>query len=370
MKVKAAVLYEPNTPIVVKEVELDPPKANEVLVKMVASGVCHSDYHIVTGDLPSNHYPIICGHEGAGIVESVGPQVTRVKPGDHVVMSFLPSCGQCHYCRTGQTNLCNQGAHILNGPQLDGTFRFHDGETGIGQLCLVSTFSEYTVVPEMSVVKIEDDIPLQLACLVGCGVGTGVGAVINRAKVREGSSVVVIGLGGIGMNAVQGARLAGATKIIVADINASKLEKAKQFGATHFINSSTEDVMAKVKEITYNEGVDYSFLTVDYVTPELIGQAYWCIRKGGTCVVVGLSNPKYQTTNIMPLDLVLTEKTVMGTLYGKSEPFTDIPRYLELHNQGKLDLQGLVTKNYTLEQVNEAFEDMMAGKNIRGVILY
>lgn len=370
MKVKAAILYEPNTPIVVKEIELDPPKANEVLVKMVASGVCHSDYHIVTGDLPSGYYPIICGHEGSGIVEAVGPQVTSVKPGDHVVLSFLPSCGQCHYCRTGQSNLCNQGAHILNGPQLDGTFRYHDGETGVGQLALISTFCNYTVVPEMSCVKIRDDVPLELACLAGCAVGTGVGSVINRANVKAGSSVVVIGLGGIGMNAVQGARLAGATKIIVADVNATKLEKAKHFGATHTIDASTEDVVAKVKDITYNEGVDYAFLTVDYVTPELIGQAYWCIRKGGTCVVVGLANPKHQTANVMPMDLVLSEKALMGTLYGKSDPFTDIPRYLDLFVQGRLDLEGLVTKTYKLEQINEAFEDMMAGKNIRGVILY
>ncbi len=366
MKTRTAVIYAPGEPIRIEELELDPPKEHEVLVRMVAAGICHSDYHIISGELPS-YLPLALGHEGAGIVEEVGPGVTNVKVGDHVVLSFIPSCGTCRYCTEGHTNLCNKGAAILMGPQLDGTFRMHnDKGEDVGQMCVVSTFSEHSVVSDMSVVPIEDHYPLNRAVLVGCGVPTGVGAVTHRAKVVPGSSVMVIGCGGIGMNAVQGAALAGARIIIAVDTNDFKLEKAKEFGATHTVNSKNEDPVQIAKDLTYGEGVDYAFEAI--ATPATIGQAYAATGKNGTTVVIGLTPATAESIPIPPLDLVLFQKTIMGTLYGDSQPRYDIPNMLALYHVGKLKLDELVTKTYTLDQVNEAYADMLAGKNIRGVI--
>jgi NDMA-dependent alcohol dehydrogenase len=365
MKTRAAVLYAPGEPIRVEEVELDPPKAHEVQVKMVAAGICHSDYHIVSGELPA-YLPIALGHEGAGIVEEVGEGVTEVKPGDHVVLSFIPSCGKCFYCISGHSNLCNLGAAILAGPQLDGTFRMHSEKADVGQMCVISTFSERSVVPEASVVKVFDHYPLNKAVLVGCGVPTGVGAVIHRAKVPTGSTVMVIGCGGIGMNAVQGAAIAGARMIIAVDVVDFKLEQAKKFGATHTINSKNEDVVTKVKELTWGLGVDYAFEAI--ATPATIGQAYACTGKNGTVVVIGLTPYTAESIPVPPLDLVLFQKTLMGTLYGDSQPRNDIPNLLQMYDAGKLKLDELVTRTYTLDQVNEAYADMLAGKNLRGVI--
>ena len=366
MKTHTAVLYKPGEPIRVEEVELDPPKAHEVQVKIVAAGVCHSDYHIVTGDLPG-YIPMALGHEGAGIVEEVGPGVTNCKPGDHVVLSFIPSCGQCFYCTSGHANLCNMGASILMGPQLDGTFRMHNAKgEGIGQMCVISTFSERTVVPGISVVPVADYYPLDKAVLVGCGVPTGIGAVIHRAKVRAGSTVMVIGCGGIGMNAVQGAALAGARMIIAVDVVDFKLEKAKEFGACDTINAKTQDVVQMAKVLTWGAGVDYALEAI--ATPATIRHAYACTGKNGTVVVIGLTPATAESIPIPPLDLVLFQKTVMGMLYGDSQPRNDIPGLLQLYGAGKIKLDELITKRYTLDQINEAYADMLAGKNIRGVI--
>ncbi|MBO0794134.1 MAG: Zn-dependent alcohol dehydrogenase, partial [Ktedonobacteraceae bacterium] len=310
MKTRTAVIYAPGEPIRVEEIELDPPKEQEVQVRIVAAGICHSDYHIITGELP-NYLPLALGHEGAGIVEEVGPGVTTCKPGDHVVLSFIPACGKCTYCVSGHTNLCNKGASISLGPQLDGTFRMHNAGSDIGQMCLVSTFSERTVVPEISVVPIADYYPLNRAVLVGCGVPTGFGAVVHRAKVPSGSTVMVIGCGGIGSNAVQAAAIAGARMVIAVDIHDFKLEKAREFGATHTINARNEDVVAKVQELTWGQGVDYSFEAI--ATPATIGQAYACTGKGGTVVVIGLTPYTAESIPVPPLDLVLYQKTLMGT---------------------------------------------------------
>src|SRR5215831_10459000 len=266
MKTRTAVLYQPGEAIRVEEIELDPPKEHEVQVKMVAAGVCHSDYHMVTGDLPG-YMPMALGHEGAGIVEEVGSAVTNCKPGDHVVLSFIPSCGTCYYCTRGHTNLCNMGVAILMGPQLDGTFRMHNAQgEGVGQMCVISTFSERSVVSDMSVVPVADYYPLDKAVLVGCGVPTGVGAVIHRAKVVPGSTVMVIGCGGIGMNAIQGA-------------------------------------VQMVKDLTWGIGVDYAFEAI--ATPATIGQAYACTGKNGTVVVIGLTPATAESIPVPPLDLVL-----------------------------------------------------------------
>ena len=366
MKTRAAVIYEPGQAIQVQEIELDTPKKHEVQVKMVAAGICHSDYHIIAGELPG-YLPMTLGHEGAGIVEAVGPEVENCKVGDHVVLTFIPSCGKCYYCTTGHANLCNMGAAILMGPQLDGTFRMH-GPKGedIGQMCVVGTFSEHTVVPDASVVKVEDYYPLNKAVLVGCGVPTGVGAVIHRAKVEAGSTVMVIGCGGIGMNSVQGAALAGARMIIAVDTVDYKLERAKEFGATHTINPNKQDLVQTVKDLTYGEGVRYAFEAI--ATPATIGLAYACTAKNGTVVVIGLSPATAESIPIPPLDLVLYQKTLMGTLYGDSQPRKDIPELLALYHVGKIKLDEMITKVYTLDQVNEAYADLIAGKNIRGVI--
>ena len=365
MKTRTAVIYAPGEPIRVEEIELDPPRDHEVLVRMVAAGICHSDYHIISGELPS-YLPLALGHEGAGIVEAIGPNVTNCKVGDHVVLSFIPSCGKCRYCTSGHSNLCNMSASILMGPQLDGTFRLHGEKGDIGQMCVISTFSERTVVSDMSVVAVDDYYPLNRAVLVGCGVPTGIGAVIHRAKVTPGSTVMVIGCGGIGMNAVQGAALAGARMIIAVDVNDFKLEKAKEFGATHTINSKKEDPVAIAKDLTWGEGVDYAFEAI--ATPATIGQAYAATGKNGTVVVIGLTPATAESIPIPPLDLVLFQKTLMGTLYGDSQPRYDIPNLLKMYHAGKVKLDELVTRTYTLDQVNEAYADMIAGKNIRGVI--
>lgn len=365
MKTRTAVLYRPGEPIRVEEIELDPPKAHEVLVRIVAAGICHSDYHIVAGDMPS-YLPIALGHEGAGVVESVGPQVTNCKPGDHVILSWIPSCGTCRYCVSGHSNLCNLSASTLAGPQLDGTFRFHKDGADIGQFCLVSSFSEYTVVSDMSLVVIEKWYPFNPAVLVGCGVPTGIGAVIHRAKVVPGSTVMVIGCGGIGSNIVQGAALAGARMIIAVDIHDFKLEKAKEFGATHTVNATREDPVTKAMELTWGLGVDYAFEAIS--TAETIGQAANSTGKGGTIVIVGLTSFAVDSMPIPPMMFVLYQKTLMGTLYGDSQPRNDIPNLLAMYSAGKIKLDELVTRTYTLDQINEAYADLLAGRIIRGVV--
>jgi NDMA-dependent alcohol dehydrogenase len=365
MKTRTAVIYAPGEPIRVEEIELDPPKEHEVLVRMVAAGICHSDYHIISGELPS-YLPLALGHEGAGIVEEIGPGVTNCKVGDHVVLSFIPSCGHCRYCTSGHSNLCNMGASILMGPQLDGTFRLHGANGDIGQMCIISTFSERSVVSDMSVVTVGDWYPLNRAVLVGCGVPTGIGAVVHRAKVEAGSTVMVIGCGGIGMNIVQGAAIAGARIVIAVDVNDFKLDKAREFGATHTVNSKNQDPVAVARELTWGEGVDYAFEAI--ATPATIGQAYAATGKNGTVVVVGLTPATAESIPVPPLDLVLSQKTLMGTLYGDSQPRYDIPNLLKMYQAGKVKLDELVTRTYTLDQVNEAYADMIDGKNIRGVI--
>jgi oxidoreductase, Rxyl_3153 family len=368
MRTRAAVVYGLNQPFEVKEVELAEPADTEVLVHLVASGVCHSDWHHVTGDQIAR-LPMIFGHEGAGVVERVGSKVTHVKPGDHVVMSYLPSCGTCRFCTAGQTNLCDLGAHTVQGPQLDGTYRFRDDDgVEIGQFCLVSTFSEWTVVPAQSVVKVRPHYRLERACLVACGVTTGVGTAIYRGGVRPGEDVMVFGVGGIGMNIVQGARIAGARRIIACDIEDWKLAKAKEFGATHTVNPNKQDPVEYAMELTWGVGVDRAFEAI--ASPETIGQAVRAVRKGGTAAVVGLTRHDQPDIPVNPSDFVLWQKTLTGSLNGGCNPRNDIPAMLAMWESGLLDLDGLVTREYRLEQINEAYEDLLAGRNIRGVIRY
>ncbi len=369
MKTKAAVFYAANEPFKVEELELDEPKFGEVRVKMAYAGLCHSDWHVMDGDLPVGMSPMVMGHEGAGVVDAVGPGVSRIKQGDHVVLTFIPSCGKCKWCVSGMTQLCDLGAGILQGPQVDGTYRFHNnGGQDFGQMCMISTFSEYTIANQDSICVIDKSHSLDGACLVGCGVATGVGAAIHRAKVTPGSSVLVVGVGGIGMNAVQGARIANASTIIAADINDGKLGWSKEFGATHTINSSKEDLVTRVMEITNGVGVDFAFEAI--ATPETIGQAFAATGKAGTTVVIGLSAATADSVPISPLMLVLYQKSLVGTLYGTANPQAEIPLLLNMHKSGQLMLNELITRTYTLDQINEGYADMLAGKNIRGVIKF
>lgn len=376
MKSQAAVLYGADTedkePFKVREIEVDEPKAGEVRIHLAATGLCHSDWHAVTGDLPV-YYPMVCGHEGAGVVDQVGAGVSEtsgIEPGDHVILTFIPSCGRCRFCSQGLTMLCDLGAGILAGPQVDGTFRMHADGQDLGQFCMISTYSEYTTVPLASCVKIPKDLPLDKVCLIGCGVPTGFGSAVNAADVRPGETAVVFGIGGVGINAIQGAAAAGAAKVVAVDLVDFKLEMAEEMGATHTINSSNEDPVERIMELTEGVGADKAMITIDVVQAEHVGNAAKCIRKAGRVVVTGLAPPNVDHVDVNPLDLVLMQKEVVGSLYGNSNPRTDLLRYLELYRVGKLKVDELVTKTYTLDDINEGYKDMLEGRNIKGVIDY
>jgi S-(hydroxymethyl)glutathione dehydrogenase/alcohol dehydrogenase len=364
---RAAVFYEPGKPLAVEEIEVAPPKEGEVLIRMAAAGVCHSDYHAIAGDMPVPA-PIILGHEGAGVVEEVGPGVSSLKKGDHVVSVWRYSCGACEYCLTARPQLCPTGNEMrLNGSLSDGTKRFKKGSVEIGHFLGVSTFSEYSVVSERSALKIRDDMPLDKAALVSCAVITGVGAVVNGVKARPGESVAVFGAGGIGLNAIQGAKLAGAEPIIAVDVMQNKLEMAKKFGATHLVNASDEDAVERIRELTGGQGAHYAIEAIG--NTEVAAQAFNAIRRGGTAVMVGITSPK-STAAIPTLDLVTQEKKLIGSLYGSSVPRLMVPRLIELYMAGKLNLDDLLTRSYPLEKINEAYEALINGEVARSVIAY
>lgn len=373
VKTKAAILWERNTPWSVEEIDLDPPKTGEVLVELAASGMCHSDEHIVTGDLAgaTAEPPCIGGHEGAGVVEEVGPGVFSVAPGDHVVFGFVPACGRCPSCASGHSNLCDLGAITATGMQLsDGTSRHHargqDIRLGIGAL---GTFAHHTVVNEASCIKIDKDIPLNRACLMGCGVVTGWGSAVYAAGVEPGDTVAIVGIGGIGANAVQGAKLAGARVIAAIDPVEFKREKAMEFGATH-THASIDEALGAMPETTWNRGFDKVIMTMGVGNGDALGQAFWLGGKRSKIVVTNI-HPTTETTIAVPaIFLTVFEKQLIGSLFGSANPRKDIPKLLELYTQGQLDLDGLVTRTYPLEGINDGYADMYAGKNIRGVLEY
>ncbi|MGF1470099.1 MAG: NDMA-dependent alcohol dehydrogenase [Sandaracinaceae bacterium] len=371
MKAQAGVFYGEGQPIKVEEIDVDDPKENEVMLKMVSSGLCHSDYHMVTGEFGPIPMPMIGGHEGAGIVEKVGPGVRNVAPGDHVLLSFLPACGQCQYCAMGQSQYCDSSATILEGKQLDGTHRARgrDG-TGYGQFCLIGTFANYAVVPAMSCIKVHHDQPLDKICLMGCCIPTGFGSATKSAGTREGEVVVVFGIGGVGANALQGAASAGARAVIAVDPQPFKREMAEQLGATHTIDPTTEDVAARVMELTYNRGADRVVITIGNPTPEDYGKAFACTRKAGRLVCTSVAHSKYDSLPISPFELTLFAKQVVGNLFGDSTFREDIPRLLEMYSAGKLKIDELITKTYKLGDINQGYQDMLDGKNIRGVIIH
>ncbi len=368
MRMKAAVLYEARKPLVIEEIELDPPKAGEVLIKMSATGVCHSDVHYYTGDLARDK-PVILGHEGAGLVAGVGSGVTSVEEGDHVILTFLPSCGTCRWCHSGQPNMCDLGAHLRTGKMLDGTRRLRRASDGleINNMLLVSTYSEYSVVPEDSVLRVEKHLPLEKICLLGCGFTTGFGAATNAIKIKPGETVMVVGCGGLGLAAIQGAKLSGAGKIIAVDVHEEKLTMARKLGATHAIQNrhDTDAVVKEISELTWGVGTDYSmeFVGADQ-TDETADIAFRSLRKGGTMLMVGVGMESKKTFPITPADLTHWQKTLQGVLFGDAQFRTDIPRYISLYEQGQINLDDMVTKEFALEDINTCFENVLAGNKV------
>lgn len=366
MRTQAAVVYQHHEPVLVEELTLDPPKSGEVLLRMVAAGVCHSDLSVVNGIIYYDP-PVVLGHEGAGIVEEIGPDVTYVEPGDHVILSFMTSCGECALCKMGYVVLCT-GIKARIGRLLDDTCRFHNAAgDAIPQMARIGTMSQYSVVSEKSLVKIDKQYPLDKAVLVGCGVTTGVGAAMNTAQVKPGDKVAVIGTGGVGLNAVQGAALAGATQIIAVDIEDRKLEMASGFGATDAVNPKEGDPVQAVLDLTGGVGVDYAIEVIGNV--KTIEQAYGMIRPRGTVVVVGMDSDQ-KRIETPAQNIVRTEKRLVGSYYGSSNPREDMPKLLNLYDEGKLKLDELISQTYRLDQINQAFADLESGQNARGVILF
>lgn len=369
IKCKAAIAWGPGQPLSIEEVEVMPPQAGEVRVRIVATGVCHTDAFTLSGEDPEGVFPCILGHEGGGIVESVGEGVTSVKVGDHVIPLYTPECGECKFCKSGKTNLC-QKIRATQGKGLmpDGTTRFSKDGQPIYHYMGTSTFSEYTVLPEISIAKVDPAAPLEEVCLLGCGVTTGIGAVMNTAKVKEGESVAIFGLGGIGLSAVIGARLAKAGRIIAIDINESKFELARKLGATDCINPNDYDkpIQEMIVELT-DGGVDFSFECIGNV--KVMRAALECCHKGwGESVIIGVAGAG-QEISTRPFQLV-TGRVWRGSAFGGVRGRSELPSYVQRYMQGEFRLDDFITHTMGLEQINEAFDLMHQGKSIRTVIHY
>ena len=358
-----AVVVQKQNEYSVTSVELDPPKMGEVLVKMKATGVCHSDLSVINGTIPSP-FPVVLGHEGAGIIEQVGEGVTNVKPGDHVVISFIPNCGHCFFCLHHEPYLCSGAKQ--DGNLFDGTTRVHKNGQRIFVMSFVGIMAEYAVVPAACVVTIDKSYDFKVAALVGCGVTTGVGAAIRTAAVQPGSTVAVFGCGGVGLNVIQGARIAGAAQIIACDLSLEKMQMAMEFGATHTVDPGA-DMVKQITALTNGIGVDYAFDVVG--NSKIIEQCIKATRKNGTAILVGVGRLD-DRFSVNAAILPFTAKTIKGCMYGSANFKVDFPLYLSLYKAGKLDLDRLITKTYTLDDVPQAFADMESGKNARGVIVH
>jgi NDMA-dependent alcohol dehydrogenase len=366
MQIKAALLRQPNTPFVIETLDLDEPHAGEVRVKIAACGVCHSDYHLVNG-ATQHPLPVVCGHEGAGVVESVGAGVTSVQPGDHVVLNWCPACGECFYCQHNQPNLCDTfTAPIWAGTMLDGTTRLSLNGEPVYAYCGLAAFAEYVVVPEQSCVRIRPEISLITASLVGCAVATGVGAALYTSPVQKGESVVVLGCGGVGLNVLQGAALGGAETIIAVDTNPGKMALAKQFGATDTLLMS-DHILEDIRALTGGRGADHAFEAVGL--PKLQELALEAARPGGSVILAGLS-PMGSATNLPGAVITRQEKTIKGSYYGSVDSQRDFPLLLDYYLEGSLKLDELVTRHWRLDQINEAFDMMLTGGVARGVIVF
>jgi NDMA-dependent alcohol dehydrogenase len=367
MKTSGALLWEPgtNSGWSVEEIEIDPPQRREVMVQLAASGICHSDQHLDDGVIPLPWAPVLGGHEGAGVVTEVGPEVHDLEVGDHVVLSFLPSCGRCRMCVSGRSNMCELGARVLAGVAPDGTHRVHARNKDVGCMSFLGTFAPYVCAPVDAVVKIDKDIPLDKAALLGCGVPTGWGSSVYGADMQLGDTVVVVGIGGVGINAVQGARHKGAKNIIAIDPVPFKQEKAQDFGATHAV-SNYEQAAELVRQTTNGQGADRVILTVGVMRGDLLEPAQAMTRRGGVIVMTSAAP-------VLQIDLftfAMSGKRLQGTLYGSTNSRTDVPLLCELYRTGQLKLDELITRTYKLEDINQAFADMQNGLNLRGVIMY
>jgi alcohol dehydrogenase len=372
MEIRAAVLeeigrpapYAQSKPISIRKVTLQGPKTGEVLVKIVAAGLCHSDLSVINGDRP-RQIPMVLGHEAAGIIEEVGPEVSGLAPGDHVVCVFVPSCGHCAPCSNGRPALCEPGAAANgSGQMLAGGFRLAEADHHIHHLCGVSSFAEYATISQRSLVKIDKEIPLHIAALMGCAVLTGAGAVFNTGDVPPGSKAGVIGLGGVGLSAILGAVAAGAETIVAIDTSDAKLELAKSFGATHCVNALDPEVETKVKEIT-GGGVDAALEFAGSAKALELG--YRITRRGGSTITAGLPNPK-DMFQIPAVSLVAEERQIKGSYLGSGVPSRDIPRFLGLYNRGKLPVDKLMTHRIKLDEINEGFDRLHDGSAIRQII--
>ena len=366
---RAAVLPGLDQPLEIRDVNVESPHAGEVKVRMGASGVCHSDVSVQNGTLLSPT-PIVLGHEGAGVVEEVGEGVTSVKAGDHIVISWVPQCGECFFCTRGQGHLCSQAdIALVGGGLLDGTTRFTNSDgSPLFQMAASGTFSEYTIIPAIGAVKIDDDVDMRVAALIGCGVLTGAGAAMNTAHIRKGDTVAVVGCGGVGLNVIQGARIAGAREVIAVDMNETKLQLAKEFGATATVNASQGDPVAQVMSMTEQRGADVAFEVIGL--QQTIEQTIGMARRGGEAVLVGV--PKMDVMIALPamLGLIVSEKTVKGCWYGSSNVQQDVPKLVGLYKNGDLKLDELISRTITLDQVNDAFAAMATGEIARSVIQY
>ena len=367
--VKAAVLTGTGLPLEIRDdVEVEAPHAGEVKIRFGASGVCHSDVSMQNGTMFPN-CPIVLGHEGAGVIEEVGEGVTNVAVGDHVVVSWVPQCGECFFCARNEGYLCKKAdASLASGGLLDGTPRFTSGGSPLHQMAATGSFSEVSIIPASGAVKIDDDVPMTVAALIGCGVLTGVGAAMNTANIQPGDTVAVVGCGGVGLNVIQGARIAGASRIIAVDMNETKLQMAKDFGATDVINASDGDPVGKVMGLTEERGADVAFEVIGL--QQTIDQTITMTRRGGEAVLVGV--PKMDAMVQIPafLGLVLQGKTIKGCWYGSSNTHEDIPKLVRLYKSGELKLDELISRTIPLEEVNEAFDAMATGEVARSVIAY
>ncbi len=365
MKTRAAVVRQAGAPICVETLDLAPPGAMEVLVEVAATGVCHSDWHVATGDT-EHPLPAVIGHEGAGVVAGVGRGVTRVRIGDHVALNWAPSCGACFYCNEGRPSLCEEYvAPVWAGTLLDGTTRLSCAGAPVYHYSSLACFADRTVVPETCCVPMPHEVPFEIAALIGCAVTTGVGSVLNTAQVEAGSTVCVYGVGGVGVSVILGARLAEADRIIAVDRNDGKLDIARDFGATH-TTPAGPGAVAEIRRLTAGRGADYVFEAVG--APSVQEECLHAARPGGTVVLVGLS-PTGSTTDLPGAIITRQEKTIVGSYYGTCVAARDFPRYARLYLDGVLDLDPLVSRTYPLEEINGAFSDMLTGSIARGIVL-
>lgn len=370
MKTKGALIWEFNQPWSVEEIEIGDPRKDEVKIQMEAAGMCRSDHHLVTGDIPMAGFPVLGGHEGAGIVTEVGPGVDDFAPGDHVVLAFIPSCGKCPSCQAGMRNLCDLGAGLLAGESVtDGSFRIQARGQNVYPMTLLGTFSPYMVVHRSSVVKIDPSVPFKVACLVGCGVTTGYGSAVRTADVRPGDDVAIVGLGGVGMAALQGAVSAGARYVFAVEPVEWKRDQALKFGATHVYPDINAALMG-IAEVTYGLMAQKVIITVGKLDGADVDSYLTITAKGGTCVLTAIGSLVDTQVTLNLAMLTLLQKNIQGTIFGGGNPHYDIPKLLSMYKAGKLNLDDMVTTAYKLEQINDGYQDMLNGKNIRGVIRY